>query len=403
MVVQLRHFTRHPGREFSLQYFEPDGDCYLHILDDLERTILRRMLAVFGKYYWIWGIVGPQRDWSEQQWVEWDVIQHVVEDLEGKLVSGCNSADLVAAIEGISASINATISSGGCSDVGSGGSGLEALPATGFTDTGSNYPDAFESRNEYDSFKCGAAYLVWQTIRQDLIFLQQLDTSGITAAILAASLITPIPFDDLAALALLITQLVLEAAFDTALENIITEWEDDEENIVCWMYQSANESGFLGSLGDWIDAKLSYVEGSLLGFLVSSDAAQWLFSKPAKLIPEYDCSLCGVEPFFVYGFGSGDDIYLDGGVVSVTSEYYAANGYYYIQLTQDTCVNKKIVISNCTKSTGWVAGAVKNCAGGNLWDYHSQTNPNGTYNPAAELISFGHTQAFSFDISVETP
>jgi len=83
-------YTYHPRRPFALEWQTDPGSCRLYALDDREAEILRRMLSVFPKYHWIWGVSGPVKDWDAATEATWQEISTFVEELESKLANGCD-------------------------------------------------------------------------------------------------------------------------------------------------------------------------------------------------------------------------------------------------------------------------------------------------------------------------
>lgn len=98
-------YTLHPGRRFGLEWAEDEGDCQIFFLSERAATMLRKLVQVFPKYYWVWGIDGPQRDWSQSQWDEWDAILDFVSETEAALVSGCDAKGMMNALNRLTAAI----------------------------------------------------------------------------------------------------------------------------------------------------------------------------------------------------------------------------------------------------------------------------------------------------------
>lgn len=304
------------------------GQKGLYCFDRGLLPIIRGLLASRGLWRTSYSIASDDFGYYIPSDDEFDIVGRTIKEFLAEVDD--MSCDITAGLSGIENAIRqlqlTQAAGAGPCGIGAGGSGQYAQPETGFVDNGvDNYPDDFESRSDYDSFKCSVAYLIWQTAKQDLMFIQNLDVTGLTAAALVATLISPIPFDEVAALALVVAQLAIEAALDTVLENIIGYWEDNEEDIICLMYNGANESAVLEGLEDFASDFLTSVEQSFLGFIVTSDAMRWLFSKPALLLPDYDCSGCGAVCY--------PDFMILGSVVSelvYTSDQNPANGWQYI-------------------------------------------------------------------------
>lgn len=84
------NYTFHPGRRFHLQWDAEPGGCSLFALDERQAATLRKMVQVFPKYHWVWGLESPRRDWDAATWQLWDDISTFVDELEACLVSGCD-------------------------------------------------------------------------------------------------------------------------------------------------------------------------------------------------------------------------------------------------------------------------------------------------------------------------
>lgn len=84
------NYTFHPGRRFTLQWDTEPGPCYLFALDERQAAMLRKMVQVFPKYHWVWGLPSPRKDWDAATWQLWEDISTFVDELEVRLVSGCD-------------------------------------------------------------------------------------------------------------------------------------------------------------------------------------------------------------------------------------------------------------------------------------------------------------------------
>lgn len=98
-------YTFHPGKQFHLEWEAEEGPCYLFALSERSAALLRKMLQVFPKFYWVWGIEGPQKEWTVEQWQQWDEIQAFVSETEAALVSGCDIQLMTDAINRLTAAV----------------------------------------------------------------------------------------------------------------------------------------------------------------------------------------------------------------------------------------------------------------------------------------------------------
>jgi len=98
-------YTLHPARRFQLEWEADPGTCYLFALDERQASMLRKMVQVFPKYYWVWGIDGPQANWDGPAWALWEEINDFVSETEACLVSGCDIERIVKPIRLLTAAI----------------------------------------------------------------------------------------------------------------------------------------------------------------------------------------------------------------------------------------------------------------------------------------------------------
>lgn len=99
------NYTFHPGRQFNLEYLPVPGACRLYALDHRQATMLRRMLAVFPKYHWIWGLPSPRNDWDAATEQLWEDISDLIDETEACLVGGCEVELLLTELSGINRAI----------------------------------------------------------------------------------------------------------------------------------------------------------------------------------------------------------------------------------------------------------------------------------------------------------
>jgi hypothetical protein len=236
---------------------------------------------------------------------EFDVIRQAI---DSTLAEGDMSCDITGAIEKMAtdlilemdgnnvnlvSAINSLVAKdcpGSCG--GSGGAGDTEAPPIDFDDTGENYPDEFTSRVEFDEWKCGVATLIIDQFLTDLRWFQNTDILEITAEVIAFTLLTPIFGDEVIVMVGGIAILVAEGILDTILDGIIADLEADRGELICGLYNALNSSAALASLEAWIDAKLNGLEKTFMGWFVTYDVVNWLFSKPNLFLPEADCSGC---------------------------------------------------------------------------------------------------------------
>lgn len=225
--------------------------------------------------------------------------KQVLTDIAEFLAASDMSCDLTVGLQNIVDAIDrlSSIQSSCCTGYGASGAGNYESAETGFTDNGvDNYPENFSDRDSYTNYKCAAVNYALDLLLIDLKWIQNTDATLVTASILAASLVTPIPFDDVAALAIVILQQALEATLDTILGELIDAIEDNRDDIACQLYNSVNEADFITTFENWISSKVDAVSASFLGYFLNNDIANWAFGKVSSvvtsLVGNWDCSSC---------------------------------------------------------------------------------------------------------------
>lgn len=204
---------------------------------------------------------------------------------------------------------------GGSAARGSGGSGTFAAPEASFVDNGTDFPDGYTDRAEYDTSKCDLSQFVIDRFLGDLAKLRQINVAGQAAqtlsTILVVTLVTPIPFDDI--LALLSPILALAAlginVFVTALDELTTRMEAMS---ICELYEAQDVGQAVENVDAWIEGG-TYTQQSLTElvgtYLFGTDAANVLFEPKSDAInydelPEGDCSSCTIPCLVVWDFAS---------------------------------------------------------------------------------------------------
>lgn len=233
--------------------------------------------------------------------------------------------------------------SGCCSTInGSAGSGPVEAEEETFEDTGANYPPEFDDRAEYDTWKCGVAQLIIDLWRTDIEYLQDTDFLAVAASFVAASLLTPIPGDEVIALVGLGIALVVEGTLVAVTNAIATAIDNNEDELRCIFYNAIDAATLKGELESWFDGKLSAVQSTFVGYLVNYDVLNWVFSKVNQILPAADCSSCVCGWEVIWGSGV---IETNGSQFTITAETNI-NGHYHVEI---------IKTSGCCPDNGMVS------------------------------------------------
>lgn len=275
-----------------------------------------------------------------------ETMDKIKASIDGALAEDDMSCDLEAAIESLGNLLAAQLESNGddlvnvISDLvskdcptacgGSGSAGMAEAEPVDFEDTGENFPDEFPSRAVFDAWKCSVAGLIVDYLLTDLRWFQNTDVTAITAALLVATLLTPVPGDEIAVMVGGAAVMVAEGILDTVLDNIISQLEDDRADLVCGLYNAIDVSTAEAVLTNWADAAFDWAEEHFLSWLINVDAMNWLFTRPNLLLTDEDCSGC-TEPTYsdwAVDFGTLTDGSLAGNTTyfEITSAWNTAAG-----------------------------------------------------------------------------
>ena len=438
MAAQLPNYTSHPGRYLSLEHRIDAGDCQIFQFDERETEILRRLLAVIPKYYWVWELEGPVNTWDVGQIELWDTISSVVEELEEKLIMGCDTNSIIAALNNI-----ATAGGGG-----GGGAGcycgipddtvIPATPADPGDIATETVPDGFDGTwSQYDTHKCKAANKITDDFIATLYGAATISGlvtgmsaglaylviaaawTGTGSSLLASGILGLIGLGLSApyVIAGLVVACVALFAFGGAglgyLASVADAVDADKENFVCALYSAdsvdAAQSALAGLLDSYYDVGWSEPLRDLLDTitlsLLSVATLNTLFEDNEDVAAYTSGTVnCGTDCDDGWcvecTIGTGDDI-VKGVATQITAAWVAGPNKYYIQVGQACdCVDYTVTITGCNRSSGWTGGAVANCAVENQWYWTSQSNPNGVYTAAA-LQSFSSSGTFYLTVKYE--
>lgn len=203
---------------------------------------------------------------------------------------------------------NATvITSGGCCDNrGSGGSGTTGVPYSP-VETGSpgigTPPEGWDTWEEYLADKCAVATYIVNMMARDLgdLALRELFSLKleVLASIIAVTIATPIPFDDIIAIAAFILA-IGEIIVITSAVDIIN---NNKPELICELYSGENATDsrdrFLTLFGTLAE---DYAGNPVTAFAISTLVSYWLGADSVNRLynrdttfnyPPGDCSTCG--------------------------------------------------------------------------------------------------------------
>ncbi|HEU0068375.1 MAG TPA: hypothetical protein VFQ26_03840, partial [Nitrospiraceae bacterium] len=208
-------------------------------------------------------------------------------------------------LEGILAALqNIANGSGDCGcGSGSGGAGSAPVPIDPWLPTeGQPYPPEFESQEEFNGYKCFAAAKTVEQLIEDIQTISAIQLVGLTIATMAplivASILTPVPFDDVLTVAATILIGGLEL---TALYQFSSDIFDVKDDLICELFNTSNAEDAFDTLIAYLnDVNNSASYSSLLKLAVAEfidafvqpDLTNRIYQERSTWQLEHDCSGC---------------------------------------------------------------------------------------------------------------
>jgi len=178
-------------------------------------------------------------------------------------------------------------------------------------------PEGFSTWEEYFTYKCKAAYFIWDLERKHMVALRTFDLVTLTSAIVAPVIaglagilpaaMTPAGFVVFVASVLAIG--ITAGASWWYMDEMIEWWDDEKDEIICSLYQSGTSvqavSALSNALEDAIQAivswgilepvadKIAELLSTAFGQLAGNGIVEPLFKAVAAVVAyDYDCESC---------------------------------------------------------------------------------------------------------------
>jgi len=197
-------------------------------------------------------------------------------------------ADELAALVAKQCSINLACNTGS-----GGASGVEAIAET-YEDIGVDPPFGFDDYGTYEAYKCGVAQMIVDQFEADLEYIKDLALSEISILVLAGTLLSPIPGDEVGALVGAILVWISEATLDALLSEVITAIIGDGDQLVCDLFLSIDVPGAKQVFSNWGTEFLSVAARFVTSFWNGNDVINQLFQNGNFILPSSDCAGCAV-------------------------------------------------------------------------------------------------------------
>lgn len=252
--------------------------------------VARSYLSIQGRWRSTYAMAYHENYYETPDDAEFDIIDASIADFLAEDDMSCNLEEVLQKMVDELAKIAAKECGVACG--GSGGSGVGEAPPNTYVDDGETPPPEFPTYPEYDAWKCAMAKFIVDQLMADLQYLKGLAVTEITTTLLAAALMTPIPFDDIGVMVGALITLIVEAVLDALIDDILTAMGADYDSLVCNLYYAISVSDAKGEIQEWALANIGSDGWFFLSYFVNNDAYNRLFQEENNLMPDNDCSGC---------------------------------------------------------------------------------------------------------------
>lgn len=262
---------------------------------------------------------------------QFDIIQANIARFLGETDMSC---DLEAVLQQMVEQLEA-IASKECSvelscNVGSSGAGgAEGAPSI-FEDLGTDPPFGFDTYGEYEAWKCGVAHYLVDVFEQDLEYIKDLALSEFSAVLFAATLVSPIPGDEIPGLVAFLTVIFLEATLDALLSAIIASLVGDGDELVCALFLAVDVVEAKTAFSDWTSAFLSTAGAFVASYWRGNDNLNRLFEKGNLILPSDTCVGCSQDSEVFDSFTDDDGVTLPAHTPDIGGPWIAGTGAWTI-------------------------------------------------------------------------
>lgn len=228
-----------------------------------------------------------------------------------EVVMACNDTTneflerMALALEGLLNKPCCSTGGSGIVNAGSRGAGISAQPPNGYNEDEvppDTPPAGFDTWEEYRTHKCNVAHDIIKNLKIDLLSLSNLlpedDTFTEILLALVAVILTPIPYDDLAALVGLLTVAAIEYSFLASLSALIQE---NAQSLICQLYSAPDsetaKNNTIQAINDIIDG-MSIIDAgkewlkNIVVHLLVTDSTNKLFTPGPTEEQEGNCTSC---------------------------------------------------------------------------------------------------------------
>lgn len=291
------------------EVFSKMGQDTLVCIDQGILAVARQLLAERGSWAVTYAVNYYNNGYDVPNSLQMaDIRDRIAEFLEGTN-DMANCSDFNSSLLAIASAING-LSSGCCN--GTGGAGT-SQPAPD-TAEGIGYPglhtgpapEGFTDWAEYDTYKCDMATKIAEDIIKDVTWIA--GSAAVTAwlPVLATTLLTPVPFDDLVAIAGLLAAIAVDSTVAIVFGAALIELNAAKDDLICALYWAGDSATSRANAVGIIDSEITNSLAAsaikqMLGYYTINDLYSNNQAERDKGLPVGDCSGCGLVVDLLYG------------------------------------------------------------------------------------------------------
>ena len=203
---------------------------------------------------------------------EFDQIDSAIADFLVETEMGL-CEDLLTAIQDIPAAIRQTAC---CVSTGSSGAPSTSSPPSSFQDDlVASFPPQYNDRPTYENAKCNIAQGIINDLVEDINWLLTIDVTAVASTVFIATLLSPIPGDEiLAFIGLLIGSAILGGLAAT-LSGLVSQITSNEDELRCALFLSTSVGGARQNFKDVLS--LTGIQAQIINYMLGNDSLNRLF------------------------------------------------------------------------------------------------------------------------------
>ncbi len=259
-MVQLREYVSTRVLVDYDYFFDNVSNPVLVCTNQGVLNIIRTLISTYGLRYANWVTAHTGGGYIGVDASQFDNIDRYISEFLEETSDMTFCEDLTEALNGLSASFQA-----GCCNEGSFGADGSEPPASTNEDDELDWPPGFDTYAEYRAYKCDIANRIIEGLRIDATWLSGATIVTLAASILIATLLTPIPGDEILALVGFCLALLAQGVLSATAAGLATDLDTHRQELVCILYDAVNATDAKAGVTSFLAGVLTVSELALFG------------------------------------------------------------------------------------------------------------------------------------------